>query len=424
MALRNILLFAGGSFGAWYLIQERRNLYQMSALPLLMIFLLFAWVGIHYFFFAQNAELELEQMKGIGLRTLLGVFLGIGTGLFARKHQHAQNLIWFGFSSIFVFFFLNYALVGFTRSDWSIPYLCVVGLYGNKISIVFFGIVSLALSCGVISYELVQNNRSKGNIILVSTFCIGLIFLAFVFVGTKSGVAQSLFLISSLFVVYFVKAKRSFRANLIASIFVIIICLLSYLHLKLNTEWHNFFPTVAAGIQIDKYPNWLYYMQPYGGPPVGLPLLADGSVAPESAYLRSAYATKGLQLLFQNPLGYGLVEPSFLYLMKESGPDASSFSQISSLSGWLDFGLGLGLPGLAFAWGAMALAFYYSFRQRTRWAFCTRWMLAGMFLVWIVAEVSRNHFVESLFFLIALLAAGNLPAVEKIQPSPDTSAYT
>lgn len=407
MALRNLLLFTGGSIGAWYLIQERHNLYQKSALPLLMIFLLFAWMGIHYFLFAQNAALELEQMKGVGLRALLGVLLGISTGLFARHHQRAQYLIWLGFSSVVIIFFLNYAWVSFTtESNWTIPYPWAKGFYGNKISIAFFGIVALALSCGVISYELMQNMKNGGRIILASTFWIGLTLLAFIFVGTKNGVAVGLFLIFSLFAVYFVKANKSLRTNIIASIFVIIIGLLSFLHLKLNKEWHNFLPTVVAGIQIDKNLNWLYYCQPHGGAPVGLPVLEDGSVAPESAYLRAAYATKGAQLLFENPLGYGLVEPSFMYLVKES---YSFFSNICSLSGWLDFALGVGIPGLLLIWASIASAIYYSYKQNSRWSYCSRWMLAGAFVVWIVAEVSRNHFVEALFFLIALLSAGNLP---------------
>lgn len=406
IALRILLVFMGGMIGAWYLIRERFNLYQKPALPLLFIFLLFIWVGIHYLFFARNPGLELGQIKGIWLRVFLAFLLGISTGLFARNNQRAQLLLWAGFSSITVMSFLDYAWVSITRSDWSIPYPCKLGIYDNKISIVFYGIALFALCCGLISYELLRNSKSNGRNILIPTFLIGFTFLAFVLVGTKNGIALGLILISILFAIYFIKASKSFKTNLVAATLIIIIGSMSYLHLRISPEWKNFFPTVAAGVQIDRYPNWQDVITR------GDPVLEDGSVASESAYLRSAFATKGLRLLLENPFGYGVVNESFKYLMIESSPGGLGAYPINvTHSGWLDFSLCLGIPGILIVWTAMASAFYFSFVQKTRWAYCGRWILAGSFLVWIFAEVGHTHFVETLFYLIALITAGNLPIV-------------
>ena len=55
--------------------------------------------------------------------------------------------------------------------------------------------------------------------------------------------------------------------------------------LRLAPEWKNLVPAVEDGF----------------------PKLSDGSSAPVSVYLRTAYATEGLRLLIKNPLGYDLV---------------------------------------------------------------------------------------------------------------------
>jgi hypothetical protein len=295
--------------------------------------------------------------------------------------------------------------VSFTINNWAIPYHVELGFYGLKNAVLFFGIISLAVCCGVISYNLIHTQNNNGIKLFSSMFYIGLAFLTFVFVGTKSGVALSLILMFNLFVIYLVKVNKSYINIAITSIFIGIICLSAYWHLKITPEWDNFLPTVAAGIQIDKYPNW-QNIRIYG-----LPKLADGSEVRESPYVRTASATEGFKLLLENPWGYGLVDESFKYLTKESLPNAHSLSQPATQSGWIDFSLGLGMPGLLLTWAAIALAIFYSFKQNSLWSYCSRWILAGTFLVWMVADVSSHHFVETLFYLIVLLSAGNLPII-------------
>jgi hypothetical protein len=157
----------------------------------------------------------------------------------------------------------------------------------------------------------------------------------------------------------------------------------------------------------------------------GDPVLEDGSVASESVYSRTAFATKGLRLLLENPLGYGVVNESFKYLMKESLPGGLGVYPINvTHSGWIDFSLCLDIPGVLLIWSAIALAFYFSFMQKTQWAYCSRWILAGSFLVWIFAEVGHTHFVETLFYLIALITAVNLPVMSEGRNNAANSVNT
>jgi len=408
IAFRNILLWVGGIIGLGYIIRERSSLYQKSALPLLFIFLFFVWLITHYFLFSHNPQLELEQIKSVWLRVLLACFLGIGTGLFVRQYRHAQLVVWAGILSFFIIIYGDYIWVSFSISDWKLPYRFDLGLFGNKITAVFYGLVSLALACGVISYQLMQATKNKGYILLASMTSIGCTFLAFVITGTKNGVALGLILILGVFVSFLSRANKSFKSISIASTFIILICLMSYLHLKLNPEWNSFFPSVAAGVQINKYPNWRDE-QSYG-----LPVLADGTVVGVSAYMRTAWTVAGLKLLFENPLGYGLYNKSFRYLADESLNLPSGSDIIGTHCGWLDFSLGLGIPGLLLTWAAIALAIFYSFKRGTLWSYTTRWTLTGIFIIWIFSEIFNNHFIETLFYLIALFAAGNLPDNAKI----------
>lgn len=407
IALRNILLVIGGVIGLWFLIRERHNLYQKSAFPLLLILLFFIWLGTHYLLFARNPVLELANIKGTWLRALLACFLGIGIGLFVRNQPRAQPAIWFSIFSFIIIFYINYAWISLTIHSWGIPYPFDLGVYGDKVSIVFFGVTLLALICALISYQLAQTAKINSRILIASVFSIGLTFFSFLAVGTKNGVAIGLIMIFMFFILLISRAKKTFKNISLFSIGLLLISFTVFLDLKLNPEWHNFFQTLEIGMQVDKYPNW-QDQQTYH-----LPKLEDGTEVPESAYLRTAYATVGLKLLLENPLGYGLTDQSFRFLVLPmvNLEKAPKFSVYASHSGWLDFALGLGIPGLLLIWSAIATAIVYSHKQITAWSYATRWILVGLFLIWLVAEVDSSHFIETLFYLIALLSAGNIPII-------------
>jgi hypothetical protein len=403
IALRILLLFAGGIIGFAYIIRERSSLHQKSALPLLFLFLFSVWLVIQYFFFSHNQQLELQEITGTWMRVLFACVLGIGTGLFVRNHRPAQLAILIGILSFFIFVYFDYVWVSVANNNWSIPYRFDLGFFGYKNPAVFYGITSLALACGVISFQLTQAPRMYGPLLFASLVSIGLTFLTFVITGTKNGVAIGVFLTLSVFVSFLSRSRKSIASISIAAIFFTFICSVSYLHVKLNPEWTSVFPSVEAGMQIDKYPNWKNH-QDYG-----LPKLADGTLIGESAYLRTAYVIAGLRLLRDNLFGYGVYDKSFRYLADEELSLPPQSSIIGTHCGWLDFALGLGIPGLLLIWSAIALAFIYSFKEKSLWSFITRWILAGIFIAWMLDELCNNHYIETLFYLIALLSAGNLP---------------
>lgn len=413
IALRNVLLYVGGILALLYITRHRHNLYTWRALPVFFIAAFLVWVCIHYIFFTHNPALEFAQLKSTWSRVLMASLLGIGAGLFSRNLITAQKILWLGFFIFLLTFYANYAWVSITRNDWSIPYPFGLGIFGNKTGVMFYGIILLALNAGILAYLSQQLSKTSKYQLIGSISSIGLAFFSFIMVGTKNGVAIGLIIIASVIILYLIKSKKSFRNLSILTGFVTVLIFAAYLHLKLNPEWHNFFQAVATGIQIDLYPHWQDLRTH------GLPMLADGTVLPESAYLRTAFIAEGLRLLSITPLGYGLVDESFGYLIKENLPNGSQLLLVGTHSGWLDFSLGYGFPGLLLVWSAIASSVFISYKESTLWSCTARWILYGAFLTWTFAEISSSHFVETLFFLITLLAAGNIPISAK---TVDTTA--
>lgn len=418
MALRNLLLFSGGTLGLWNVIRERHHLFQRASLPLLLLGLVFIWQGLHYLCFSHSPSHELAQISSIWLRALLACSLGIGTGLVARKNRRFQYILLCAILASVLLFYIDYVWVGIASSNWEIPYRIDLGFYGLKNAVLFFGFLSLSVCCAIISYGLVHAKKDMGIIFFSTLLYLGLTFLSFILAGTKSGVALGLIMMLCLFAIYFISANKSHINMAIVAVFACVIGVSSYWHLKITPQWDNFLSTVTVGVQIDKYPNW-QDINVYG-----LPELPDGSRASESPYVRVSSATEGLKLLLKYPLGYGLIDKSYKYLTREDLPNAPSLLQPASQSGWIDFALGVGLPGLLITWAAMAATIFYSFKRDTLWAYCARWILSGSFLVWVVGDVSENHFVEALFYLIALFSAGIIPDTGKfkadLNPRPGT----
>jgi hypothetical protein len=412
MALRNLLLFTGGLLGLLYIIQERQNFYQRSALPFFLILLFFIWLGAHYLLFSRSPELEFANIKGTWLRTLLACFLGAGIGLFVRNQLRTQQIIWL---SIFFFlfnFYGNYVWIALSTGSWAIPiqfHLVAAGVYNHKIHIVYFGLILLSLICALISYYFTVNAQVNRRLAISALIVIGLTFFTFIIASSKNGVALGLVIILALFVSFIRHIKISFSTILLLVAGLFIIGFMTALHLKFNPEWNNFIPAVQVGIQIDKYPNWR------DDNTYPLPKAQDGAELPLSAYLRTAYVIAGIKLLFENPLGYGLTDQSFRHLLMQKLGKAplAYFSIYGTHSGWLDFALGVGIPGLILIWSAITAAILLSLKHMSAWSYATRWIIAGLTLIWMFVEVDSSHFIETMFYLISLLAAGNIPILTR-----------
>jgi hypothetical protein len=169
--------------------------------------------------------------------------------------------------------------------------------------------------------------------------------------------------------------------------------------------------------QIDKYDAWqrdTTLIHPF------LPNNEIGRPINASTYLRVAWFSKGLQVLVANPDGAGFSHRAFRYFMRQENPNVYIDN---THSGWLDFALGVGVPGVVLTWIAMALVVRRALLntasinaiQIRELALITLWMIVGIWFLWWPTEVSEREFIEYFYFMIALLAAINCSDSQNIK---------
>ncbi|WP_342617699.1 hypothetical protein [Rhodoferax sp. GW822-FHT02A01] len=402
LALRNLLLFVGGALGLKQTVQHSDLLRGPSARPIQLITALGLWVIFHYLVLSQNSPRELYHLKHSWLPGAFAAFLGIGTGLVAGSNSRWRKGIFFGLLAFLLFFYANYFQISYSLGRFTMPYPWEMGYYGNKISIVVFGMLSLAITLSMLSqtFQILDKGNTLRSLGIALLLVLNL--LAFLLVGTKNGMALGTIVLGCFVLIELVARRKNWKVIAILSGIIVTGVTILYVHTKSINEWDNFSATVTAGFQTDKYDNWSNHEA------MGPPVLADGTVTKDSAYVRTAYAVLGAQFLLEKPLGYGSLNDSFKYLVKEKYPEKKDTTVVATLSGWLDFGLAMGLPGLLLLLAAVGSTYYLAWGQSTLWSKSTMWLMATLALAWLVAEVCDDIFLESLLFFVCLFSAGNI----------------
>jgi hypothetical protein len=93
IAMRHLCLVVGALSGISLIFRNRSYFYRFSLqlLPLFCIVSLFAWVIIHYYFFSLDPSLELSEIKGLWMRSLLGFIASIGLGISLVKYPSLKK---------------------------------------------------------------------------------------------------------------------------------------------------------------------------------------------------------------------------------------------------------------------------------------------------------------------------------------------
>lgn len=137
------------------------------------------------------------------------------------------------------------------------------------------------------------------------------------------------------------------------------------------------------------------------------PINELGKTVSGTNYERIAWGLVGVDLLRDNPLGYGLIEDSFGPLANKRWPESSP-RLTHAHSGWLDLALGLGLPGIILVLGSLALALKLRIHLDAPWQNMGKWMLLSNLLLWCTTEVSNNGNFDPLLFSIVFMASLSL----------------
>jgi O-antigen ligase len=170
---------------------------------------------------------------------------------------------------------------------------------------------------------------------------------------------------------------------------------------KYEGKLYNLKNDIIISFDIDKNQTWSRSTSIVGVPD---PVDQNGRTVNGSTYERTSWFIKGLYILVDHPLGSGFSWLAFGHYMSVEYPGSNVKK---THSGWLDFALGVGLPGLFLTWLAIFLILREAFVQlrapyNNDKSFIIIFFLSGMSFFWIVSEVCKREYIESFFFFIAL----------------------
>jgi hypothetical protein len=174
--------------------------------------------------------------------------------------------------------------------------------------------------------------------------------------------------------------------------------------IKANDSWRTFVADSKVARDTQTYQHWKYNASQ------GYPNNELGTMVSVTNYERMAWGKEGIKMMFQNPLGYGLIERSFGHLAKIKWPDSLLHQ---SHSGWIDLGLGVGIPGILLILSCLLLLLYSLLKQGKYHDAATDerpslyltmawWALVSLLIMWCTTEISQKVYFDDLIFWLAL----------------------
>jgi hypothetical protein len=418
--LRHVCLIVGAALGIYEIILFRALLVKKSAIPVWLLLGIFGWATFHLLFLGSNVDLQLDEFKSIWKRTALGAIFALGLGLALAQVWHQKrrgywSLLYLGLIAPTLIYIIKYVLTHYGQS-WGLlipEYLRLQGFdstfYIAKTSYVCFTLPTLAVALGQLLFN-IRNHLWLSWSNAVYVLSVPAIFFVFYGENIKNGVIYGTLLLvifSALLLLSNFKQHWKKKVLFVITASALVVMFLVN-HVQKNESWRTFAADAHIAIDTDSYDHWKLHT------PEIYPSNEFGVMVSTANYHRIAWGKVGLSLLADKPLGYGLIEESFGKLAKQKWPE-SSLRQ--SHSGWLDFALGMGIPGLIFVWAAMLGAYMLlgggSYKTMSPWANAYRWILLVSFMMWFTTEISQRVFFDVLIFWIALsagLVAGLLPA--------------
>ena len=163
---------------------------------------------------------------------------------------------------------------------------------------------------------------------------------------------------------------------------------------------------MKVSVDVDNNTQWQR-----GEGTVQTPLSSLGVPAALNTYYRVAWGTVGTRLIGQYPWGYGSINQSFNGLQSYANIYHEHGGQVHS--GWIDFGLAFGMPGLSLIFLALIFIIYFGLKQGNELSLVAAIYCLMLIPFGLIAEISyKQYFEATLFFVtfsstIVALTIGN-----------------
>jgi len=246
--------------------------------------------------------------------------------------------------------------------------------------------------------EIIFRILKRKTILPFSNSLLGLLFLISIFSlyvqAKRNGIISILFLIIS--VIFFVKLihKQITKKFILLSLAGLILgSALLYLDIKEDKRWD----TLKATFKL------VFIQDNMAGLYGKLPKLPNGQRADDSNYERLFMIKEGLKLIIEHPLGYGYARNIYGKAMsKKYHVHISTHSH----SGFIDWGIGLGIIGLII-WSTICfLILYISFKNfvnyQSYFALLTFFLTTSFYFRMFLDSINKDHMLQQFVFFTSL----------------------
>ena len=159
--------------------------------------------------------------------------------------------------------------------------------------------------------------------------------------------------------------------------------------------WNNLYADIKVAVQVDKFQNWT-------SRELGYPLNEYGEGVAGNTYERMAWATIGWRLISKEPFGYGSINDSFRGMLNLHKISNNVIGQTHS--GWTDFGLAFGLPGLGIIILTQLMIIYIGLKNKDPYSLIGVWICIALLPLGLIAEICYKQYFEATLFFIAFAA--------------------
>ena len=453
IAARNIALFTGAGAGIGWMLLIRPSLSWKAYWPSICLLLVPLWVLFHWYCISTLKDLQWQELTSTWLRTSAGVVLGSVAGIMISMQPRRILWIVLLIALLPMITFILYVHQIYLQHNWVLNAL-FYGAFKSKFAAAYFVLCQVLAGFSLIYYAIQGPSMRSRAWTLVFGIALVLTGIAdFIAVRALNGI-----LVSSLGVIFCLIAlvyhnliqapgqnrSGAERAKIMAYGLLVIFIVSAGLYAfwaydhRYEGKLTHLVGDIQIATQIDKNQTWVA-----DGSQMPDPIDSSGRPINVSTYWRISWFIKGIQFIQENPLGNGISHMAFGHYMRALYPNSKV---IMTHSAWIDYTLGLGVPGLLLMWlaiwGVIRRSFCYqspsiignlpiaidqiSFKQLV--PSIAIWLVIGVFCFWFIGEVSEREYIEHYFFLIALFGMGVAPLFpskdfieEHVSCSPDLS---
>ena len=347
IALRKLLLlvafFIALKYFFWVLLNEKK--------PLLKVFVIFVmlqvWMLVITGFVSDQPSNSFSEWKGQWLPTVMSFVIGIGLSgaLMQTRLKEPRAMILLSILiPITLFLLINLIVIinYWISAGRFIPSLGGIGDH-HGVSNYLTALLEPILFVDIYG-RLVTGKRLLPVSNLMISVVLVIVVCTLVATTDRNGILAMLIALIAIAAMISVEIRRFYSLKRISalaaaiSIFMLTTAVVSY---KIDPRWQNFIETMPVAWDIDSNLVWL---KDDGS---NLPSTPSGGKVDTSEYYRIAWAHEGWRMLIEHPWGTEISRSVFQKLVMEK----YGYTTIPhSHNSWIDFGLQVGIPGLAL-WG-------------------------------------------------------------------------